>query len=362
MDHDTSDNWFQGITLIDNINEDGATILMESSSSPSQSSSSSPSTTATTTTLMVDMLARPPGLTERRLRPPHDLSLKCPRCDSTNTKFCYYNNYSLTQPRYFCKTCRRYWTKGGTLRNIPVGGGCRKNKKATAAASVVVTNNKINTNPSPSLLHLSASSSSNFMHGSGSTDLANFMADHHGNNPPSFMAGAGTGMYNNIGMMPFDFMDTKYDQSTLFEQGTTTSSRNYDFMGNATHHDHMGFIGLGINNGIMALGPNFHALCPSHPPFDDNTVINNAITSNFMESNATITNYSINNPTHDHHNNNNNLVVEVKPNPKILALGWQDQACFDVGKDSYGYINGATTMGSWPGFNINGSNSSNPMV
>ncbi|XP_028777455.1 dof zinc finger protein DOF3.1-like isoform X2 [Neltuma alba] len=56
-------------------------------------------------------------------------SLNCPRCDSTNTKFCYYNNYSLSQPRHFCKSCKRYWTRGGTLRNVPVGGGCRKNKR-----------------------------------------------------------------------------------------------------------------------------------------------------------------------------------------------------------------------------------------
>ncbi|EPS72205.1 hypothetical protein M569_02555, partial [Genlisea aurea] len=56
-------------------------------------------------------------------------ALRCPRCDSPNTKFCYYNNYSLSQPRHFCKTCRRYWTKGGALRNVPIGGGCRKNKK-----------------------------------------------------------------------------------------------------------------------------------------------------------------------------------------------------------------------------------------
>lgn len=62
--------------------------------------------------------------------PPPDQALKCPRCDSTNTKFCYYNNYSLSQPRHFCKTCKRYWTRGGTLRNVPVGGGCRKNKRA----------------------------------------------------------------------------------------------------------------------------------------------------------------------------------------------------------------------------------------
>ena len=60
--------------------------------------------------------------------------LKCPRCDSNNTKFCYYNNYSLSQPRHFCKTCRRYWTKGGALRNVPFGGGSRKNRKSRSTA------------------------------------------------------------------------------------------------------------------------------------------------------------------------------------------------------------------------------------
>lgn len=61
--------------------------------------------------------------------------LNCPRCDSTNTKFCYFNNYSLTQPRHFCKTCRRYWTRGGALRNVPVGGGCRRNKRSSKSRS-----------------------------------------------------------------------------------------------------------------------------------------------------------------------------------------------------------------------------------
>ncbi|XP_073027212.1 uncharacterized protein [Primulina eburnea] len=66
--------------------------------------------------------------------------LKCPRCGSTNTKFCYFNNYNKSQPRHFCKSCKRHWTKGGTLRNVPAGGG-RKNKRpkiinsAAAAAS-----------------------------------------------------------------------------------------------------------------------------------------------------------------------------------------------------------------------------------
>ncbi|KAK1430659.1 hypothetical protein QVD17_13559 [Tagetes erecta] len=76
---------------------------------------------------------------ERRVsRPQKDAvstPVNCPRCDSINTKFCYYNNYSLSQPRYFCKTCRRYWTAGGTLRNIPIGGGSRKNKRSSSSTT-----------------------------------------------------------------------------------------------------------------------------------------------------------------------------------------------------------------------------------
>ncbi|KAG6513322.1 dof zinc finger protein 4-like [Zingiber officinale] len=64
---------------------------------------------------------------------------KCPRCESTNTKFCYYNNYNLAQPRHFCKACRRYWTKGGVLRNVPVGGGCRKSKRPSSSSSSKAT-------------------------------------------------------------------------------------------------------------------------------------------------------------------------------------------------------------------------------
>lgn len=79
--------------------------------------------------------SKPNSCVERKVRPQKDQALNCPRCNSTNTKFCYYNNYSLSQPRYFCKTCRRYWTAGGSLRNIPVGGGSRKNKKSSSNSS-----------------------------------------------------------------------------------------------------------------------------------------------------------------------------------------------------------------------------------
>ncbi|KAJ4981377.1 hypothetical protein NE237_032214 [Protea cynaroides] len=76
-------------------------------------------------------------------------SLKCPRCDSSNTKFCYYNNYSLSQPRHFCKSCKRYWTRGGTLRNVPVGGGCRKNKRVKRSSSNEASSSSYSSAPNP---------------------------------------------------------------------------------------------------------------------------------------------------------------------------------------------------------------------
>ncbi|VVA92370.1 unnamed protein product [Arabis nemorensis] len=57
-----------------------------------------------------------------------DKILPCPRCKSADTKFCYYNNYNVNQPRHFCRNCQRYWTSGGSMRTVPVGSGRRKNK------------------------------------------------------------------------------------------------------------------------------------------------------------------------------------------------------------------------------------------
>ncbi|RDX87949.1 Cyclic dof factor 2, partial [Mucuna pruriens] len=63
-----------------------------------------------------------------------DKVIPCPRCNSMDTKFCYYNNYNVNQPRHFCKHCQRYWTAGGTMRNVPVGAGRRKNKSSSSAS------------------------------------------------------------------------------------------------------------------------------------------------------------------------------------------------------------------------------------
>ncbi|KAF2297735.1 hypothetical protein GH714_002489 [Hevea brasiliensis] len=96
---------------------------------------------------------------------------KCPRCDSLNTKFCYYNNYSLSQPRYFCKTCRRYWTQGGTLRNVPVGGSSRKGKRgktSSSSTSSFTENSTSQSQPQP----LSLGSSENIMSTTNSGNIA----------------------------------------------------------------------------------------------------------------------------------------------------------------------------------------------
>ncbi|MQM15418.1 hypothetical protein Taro_048365 [Colocasia esculenta] len=68
---------------------------------------------------------------EKTIKKP-DKILPCPRCNSMDTKFCYYNNYNVNQPRHFCKNCQRYWTAGGTMRNVPVGAGRRKNKHSAS--------------------------------------------------------------------------------------------------------------------------------------------------------------------------------------------------------------------------------------
>ncbi|KAL6553020.1 hypothetical protein OROGR_006862 [Orobanche gracilis] len=69
---------------------------------------------------------------ENTLRKPGKI-LPCPRCNSMDTKFCYFNNYNVSQPRHFCKNCQRYWTAGGTMRNVPVGAGRRRNKNSSAS-------------------------------------------------------------------------------------------------------------------------------------------------------------------------------------------------------------------------------------
>ncbi|XP_050377261.1 dof zinc finger protein DOF5.6 [Argentina anserina] len=305
-----------------------------------------------------DILTCSRPLIERRLRPPHDQSLKCPRCDSTHTKFCYYNNYSLSQPRYFCKTCRRYWTKGGTLRNIPVGGGCRKNKK--------VASKKPNEDHTPSMnpSHLGSSSSSShhnrtdlqlsFPDQMQLSHLNNLMLGAQGTGNPSFM----DGRYGNInGMLensnqlrPIDFMESKLE-------AIVGNSRNYDFMGGGG--DSLGMVG-GLSNMAAAHGleSGFHGFCSS--PFGsmslDHHGNNNG--TNFMDTCQRLMLPYEANEDQQHHQTD---IHDVKPNTKLLSLEWQDQGCSDSGKESsYGYLNG---LGSWTGvMNNYGPSATNSLV
>ncbi|XP_073390414.1 uncharacterized protein [Physcomitrium patens] len=73
--------------------------------------------------------------------------IPCPRCQSMNTKFCYYNNYSVNQPRHFCRNCQRYWTVGGTLRNVPVGGGSRKKTRTRSRTDPYLRSGTPQTSP-----------------------------------------------------------------------------------------------------------------------------------------------------------------------------------------------------------------------
>ncbi|KAL8044210.1 hypothetical protein ABFX02_08G031800 [Erythranthe guttata] len=68
-------------------------------------------------------------------QPPPPTPKRCPRCNSLDTNFRYYNNNDREQPRHYCRTCKRHWTVGGTLRNIPIGGRPRNNRRTRASSS-----------------------------------------------------------------------------------------------------------------------------------------------------------------------------------------------------------------------------------
>ncbi|KAF8399698.1 hypothetical protein HHK36_015568 [Tetracentron sinense] len=276
-----------------------------------------------------DMITCSRPLPERRLRPQHDQALNCPRCDSTHTKFCYYNNYSLSQPRYFCKTCRRYWTKGGTLRNIPVGGGCRRNKRVAVKKST--DQQQINQHPTSFSHNLMTNLHMSFPEVQ-LAHLNTLMANPENLGNPNLMESKYSAILENPRQI--DFMESKFD-------AILGNSRNHDFMGNGD----FGMVGgLGsVSHGFTP--PTFHGLCS---PFGISLDGNNGT---FMDSCQRLML-----PFEGSEDPN---VIEMKPNNKLLSLDWPDQGCSEVGKDSFGYVNG---LGSWTGvMNGYGSSATNPL-
>ncbi|XP_030460218.2 dof zinc finger protein DOF1.4 [Syzygium oleosum] len=185
--------------------------------------------------------------------------LKCPRCDSSNTKFCYYNNYSLSQPRHFCKSCKRYWTRGGTLRNVPVGGGCRKNKRVKRPASASATD----TGPSSS-----ASATSDHHPPPHQTHMENLSSSgsNHNSNPMNL----GPLFYGN----PADQMSNNLAFPRL-----TPSSSLYDL------HPQLSALGLGFSSSAIIPANS----CADTSSFQDGFNANNASGLNVQDL-AQITN------------------------------------------------------------------------
>ncbi|KAK9080501.1 hypothetical protein SSX86_000259 [Deinandra increscens subsp. villosa] len=338
------------------------------------------------------MLACSRPLIERRLRPQQDQALKCPRCDSTHTKFCYYNNYSLTQPRYFCKTCRRYWTKGGTLRNIPVGGGCRKNKKVSSASkkstsAIVVSNNNNNNSNNDNIMHHSHQQhqhqnqhQNNHQQNSHLINLNPHHNHNHNHNhshshnhqlvmnstdlqlsyPESSLQYSASGLYG-IG-------NSSNIPSFMFENLNNSATRAIDFMENGGGGGGQLIGMMGNNGGYVAaemgggnvIGQNYHGgnLCS---PFGGMTL--DSINNPFMERSLIAYN-QFHHEVNDDVNEDAISCLDVKP--KLLALDWQEDqtggnASSGGGGSSGGYLTGLGS--SWGGLmNGYGTSQSNPLV
>ncbi|KFK36649.1 hypothetical protein AALP_AA4G152100 [Arabis alpina] len=156
-----------------------------------------------------------------------EVALKCPRCESTNTKFCYFNNYSLTQPRHFCKTCRRYWTRGGALRNVPVGGGCRRNRrtKSSSSNSTATSNNN-----------------ASFSSGNAST-ISAILSSNYGGNQESILSQI---------LSPVRLMNPNYNHLGDLTDNNTKTDNNMSLLnyGGLSHQD-LRSIQMGTSGGSL---------------------------------------------------------------------------------------------------------------
>ncbi|KAB2000912.1 hypothetical protein ES319_D12G264300v1 [Gossypium barbadense] len=74
--------------------------------------------------IVTNTCPKPTGL-ERKIRPQKEQALNCPR---------------------------RYWTEGGSLRNIPVGGGSRKNKRSSTSSSSSISTSLTSSKKLPGLV------------------------------------------------------------------------------------------------------------------------------------------------------------------------------------------------------------------
>ncbi|KAL1341814.1 hypothetical protein HN51_028364 [Arachis hypogaea] len=280
--------------------------------------------------------------TIKKPRPQKEQALNCPRCHSTNTKFCYYNNYSLTQPRYFCKTCRRYWTEGGSLRNIPVGGGSRKNKRSSTS---------ISSSPSPPSPNKNIKLIGKVVHEGQDLNLA-FPSDlvvHQQNNNNN----------NNT-------LSSSSSSSTITSTVTTTTTTTPP--SSTTQFSAMELL-TGITSANSRGGLGLNSFLPHHPP-DPNTVLYNNSTFALQDFNKTAgLNFSLDGigigivgsgfaGLHHHQqdqtsgggNNNGRLLFPFEDLNQVSnadAIDHQSNSKVHQQGDSSGYWSGMLGGGSW---------------
>ncbi|EOA16932.1 hypothetical protein CARUB_v10005156mg [Capsella rubella] len=199
---------------------------------------------------------------ERKARPEKDQAVNCPRCNSTNTKFCYYNNYSLTQPRYFCKGCRRYWTEGGSLRNIPVGGGSRKNKRShsssISSSSDLGNNHSVSTQPatkkhlSDHHHHLMSMSQQQGLTGQNPKFLEATQQDLNLGFPPHGMIRTNfTDLIHNIGNSSSNNKSSNNNNPLLVSSCSAMSTSSLDLIRNSSNNgnsSNSSFMGFPVHN------------------------------------------------------------------------------------------------------------------
>ncbi|XP_030543579.1 dof zinc finger protein DOF1.4 isoform X3 [Rhodamnia argentea] len=223
----------------------------------------------------------PPQQQQQQQQQQHQ-PLNCPRCDSSNTKFCYYNNYSLTQPRHFCKSCKRYWTRGGTLRNVPVGGGCRKNKRVKRPASASASASAADTGPScsarapsdhhppPHQTHMENFSSSGSNHNSNPMslgplfyDTSSFQEGFNANNASGLSVQDLAPITNPLHLPSYWFGTSSSPSSSSSCSTTTTVPTMASLIASSVHHQQQKFInasGLRESRGLVHSG--FKPLSP----------------------------------------------------------------------------------------------------
>lgn len=261
---------------------------------------------------------------------------------------------SRTDSKWICvkwSVCfsNRYWTKGGTLRNIPVGGGCRKNKKS-ASSKKPMEHHSV-----PMLIQNQGSSSSSSrnptdLHLSLHNDLQ--LSSHFGNllgNGP--FSSVNNFLESKLGTTtgPSDFMDSSRLEAIV---GNNPSQRNYDIMGNdnpSPEQVQLGALSGGCFGDLSSngFGPSFHGLCSPYGIIPSSADVPNGYNAHFMD-------------------NNYQSAVDVKPSPKLISLDWQEQNRSEAGKNinaTFGGYGFNSLGSSWTGMvNDYGPPTTNPLV